>query len=262
MTSPVRVHALSDSDSSGAQPATVALGTATALAEREDDLSEREAEFESDETVAPTMVAQDELLVVSDEVSQEHAAEAGAADGEPTDDEAEHAPGVGGGDGSASGHDATEEAVPVPVNLEHEVSSVDPERAPEGTPETETEAVVAAPQAEPTSEVEAAPEAEAASEVEAASEAEAAPEAETEPAAATEAETEAVPEAGAVAATGSADELTRKPVPSGADPAKVETGPLEIIGADGQVRLMTRREAREALETLQKEQKKQKKQKR
>jgi hypothetical protein len=84
--------------------------------------------------------------------------------------------------------------------------------------------------------------------------------AEAEAAPAAEAEVVAAAEAAPV--LDAADELTRKPVASGGDPAKVETGPLEIIGTDGQVRLMTRREAREALEALQKEQKKQKKQKR
>jgi hypothetical protein len=59
-----------------------------------------------------------------------------------------------------------------------------------------------------------------------------------------------VPAAQAVPAA--APEATLKPVASTSDLAKIETGPLEIIGDDGQVRLMTRREAREAMEALQK----------
>jgi len=47
-------------------------------------------------------------------------------------------------------------------------------------------------------------------------------------------------------------EATLKPVASASSMAKVETGPLEVIGDDGQVRMMTRREAREAIEALQK----------
>ncbi|WP_231562968.1 MDR family MFS transporter [Microbacterium mangrovi] len=192
MTSPVRVPQAADVDASGAQPAVVTLGTATALAEREDDL-DAEPEAEEAATEENAMVA------------------------EPEASPAEEAP-------PAKPAAPVEEAA-VPADETAVIAAAETAAAGEHGP------------AEPV----------------------AAAEGPDVPDDAGESAGEPAQSADPVPAP---EEPTLKPAPSTADPSKVETGPLEVIGSDGQVRLMTRREAREALEAMQKEQKKQKKQKR